>query len=82
MKKPNLKNNPIIAFMLSFLFPGVGMFYLKSWRNGFINIALLVVLGIFLFQVETVPFFIPLFIGIASGAWAYLEAEEIRKKQA
>jgi hypothetical protein len=68
--------------MLSFLFPGIGMFYLKSWRNGFINIAVLIVLGIFLAQTEAVPFFIPVFIGIASGAWAYLEADEIRKKQA
>ncbi|MDF7801408.1 hypothetical protein P4C99_18165 [Pontiellaceae bacterium B1224] len=79
MKKPDLKNNPIIAFMLSFLFPGIGMFYLKSWRNGLINIAIVVVFSIFLFQVEAVPFFIPVFIGIASGAWAYLEAEALRK---
>ena len=57
------------------------MFYLKSWRNGLINIAIVVVLGFFLYQVETVPFFIPVFIGIASGAWAYLEAEAVRQKQ-
>ena len=79
MKKIDLKNNPLIAFLLSFLFPGIGMFYLKCWSKGFINIGILVVLGIVLSKVATVPFFIPVFIGIASGAWAYLEADAIRK---
>ncbi|MDF7826237.1 hypothetical protein P4B35_19575 [Pontiellaceae bacterium B12227] len=79
MKKPNLKNNPFIAFLLSFLFPGIGMFYLQCWKKGFINIGILVVLGIFLSRIENVPFFIPVFIGIASGAWAYLEAEQIKR---
>lgn len=79
MKKINLNENPILAFLLSFLFPGIGMFYLKRWRNGFINIGILVVLYLFLAGMEAVPFFIPVFIGIASGAWAYLEADSIRK---
>jgi hypothetical protein len=78
MKKPNLKNSPSIAFILSFLFPGIGMFYLKRWNRGFINIGIVLVLGIFLFNVENVP----MLIGIASGAWAYLEADQIRKEQA
>lgn len=79
MKKIDFKNNPLIAFLLSFLFPGIGMFYLKCWGKGFINIGLLVLLGAVLYRMETVPFFIPAFIGIASGAWAYLEADAIRK---
>lgn len=78
MKNPDLKNNPILAFLLSFLFPGLGMFYLKCWKKGFVNLGILVVLSIFLFNVENVPFFIPVFIGIASGAWAYLEADQNR----
>jgi hypothetical protein len=82
MKKPNLKNSPSIAFILSFLFPGIGMFYLKRWNKGFINIGIVFVLGIFLFNVENVPIFIPMLIGIASGAWAYLEADRIKKEQA
>lgn len=79
MKKIDFKDNPIIAFLLSFLFPGVGMFYLKRWSKGFINIGVLVVLWLFLSRTATVPFFIPVFIGIASGAWAYLEADTLRK---
>lgn len=80
MKKPNLKNNPFIAFALSFLFPGIGMYYLKRWGKGTLNIGIVIVLGVALFQMENVPIFITAFIGIASGAWAYLEAEAIAKE--
>ncbi len=80
MKKPDLKNNPFIAFALSFLFPGIGMYYLKQWGKGTLNIGIVILLGAMLFKMENVPVFIPALIGIASGAWAYLEADAIAKE--
>ena len=74
-----LKNNPFIAFILSFLLPGVGMLYLKRWGKGALNIGLVIAFGIFLSKTGNVPIFIPVFVGIASGAWAYLEADQTSK---
>lgn len=82
MKKIDFKNNPILAFLLSFLFPGFGMFYLKRWGKGMANLGICVVLLLLLSQMATVPFFIPVLVGIASGAWAYLEADGIRNSAA
>lgn len=72
------KNNPFIAFALSFLFPGIGMYYLKRWGKGTLNIGIVIMLGLMLIKIN-VPVFITALIGIASGAWAYLEAVAIGK---
>ena len=78
MNKAVFKNNPYLAFLLSFLFPGLGLWYLKLWGKGSLNVGLLFLMGIAFASIEQVPVFIPAFIGIASGAWAYLEADKIR----
>ena len=81
MKKPDLKNNPILAFMLSFLFPGVGLFYLKEWIKGFINLGAAIGIGLLLAPGDSIiPIYLPIFIGIASGSWAYLEADKFRHR--
>lgn len=76
------KNNPFIAFALSFLFPGFGMYYLKRWGKGTLNIGIVILLGLALMRMENVPIVITALIGIASGAWAYLEADAIGKHDA
>ncbi|MEI6891897.1 MAG: hypothetical protein V5783_06975 [Pontiella sp.] len=75
MKKIDFKNNPFLAFLLSFFFPGIGMWYLKCWGKGLVNMGILIPLWMLLSPMEIVPVFIPLLVGIASGAWAYLEAD-------
>ena len=80
MKKSDLKNNPILAFLLSFLFPSLGMFYLKEWIKGFINLGLAIGIGLLLTPGDQIiPVYLPIFIGIASGSWAYLEADKLKK---
>jgi len=75
-----MKNkNSSIAFLLRFFVVGLGMVYLKKWKKALINvIAALVAPYILGFLVG--GFKLWMFIAIASGAWAYLETEDLNKK--
>ena len=47
---------PIIAFILSFLLPGAGLVYLGKWKWGFINLGMVLLIGVaaaFLLSDET-----------------------------
>jgi hypothetical protein len=37
---------PIIAFTLSFLLPGAGLAYLGKWKWGFINLGVVLLIGV------------------------------------
>jgi hypothetical protein len=39
--------NPLVAFTLSFFLPGAGLCYLGKWIWGFVNLAIVLVIGVF-----------------------------------
>lgn len=39
---------PGVAFVLSFLLPGAGLWYLGKWKYGFLNLGVVLVLGLIL----------------------------------
>ncbi len=72
------KKSSSLAFLLNFLLVGLGMVYLRKWKKTLINIlAALVILFILGFFIGGLT--LSMFISISSGAWAYLEAEELNK---
>jgi hypothetical protein len=38
--------SPLLAFTLSFFLPGAGLWYLGKWAWGFVNLAVVLVLGV------------------------------------
>jgi hypothetical protein len=38
--------SPFLAFTLSFFLPGTGLWYLGRWTGGFVNLAIVLVIGI------------------------------------
>ena len=74
------QKNSSIAFILSFFVAGLGMVYLKKWKKALVNIlAAFVVAFILSFFIGGLT--LSMFISISSGAWAYLEAEELNKQK-
>jgi hypothetical protein len=77
-----MRQSPALAFILNFLLPGLGLWYLRKWRKGFINLGVVLALGVVLsFFTGVAPLWLATFISISSGAWAYLEALELRVKR-
>ena len=40
--------SPGLAFLLSFLLPGAGLWYLRRWKYGFVNLGVVLLLGVIL----------------------------------
>ena len=75
------RKSPAIAFLLSFLLPGLGLFYLRLWKKGVINLGLLLIVSIISAVLFRHPnLFLATLVGIASGGWAQLLADEINAK--
>ena len=78
--KTNHKS-PALAFVLSFILPGLGLIYLRKWLGGLINISAVLIVGYAASWVLTSPnLFLAVLVGVGSGAWAYLQALEIGVK--
>ena len=39
--------SPFLAFTLSFFLPGAGLWYLGKWAWGFVNLAVVLIIGVF-----------------------------------
>lgn len=78
---------PFLAFLLSFLFPGAGLWYLRRWRWGFINLAIVLALGSIL--AATLPegtflryaHYVAIGCGGASAAIAELVAKRMNERR-
>ncbi|MBA4387026.1 MAG: hypothetical protein C0404_03535 [Verrucomicrobia bacterium] len=76
------KKKPAVAFLLSFFLPGAGLCYLGKWRSGLLSLAVVLVIGILCGTFLSSPNIgISLMCGFASGAWAYLVADEATRQQ-
>ena len=73
------KKNSSIAFLLNFFVVGLGMVYLKEWKKALINI-LAALVAAFILSFFIGGLILTMFIAISSGAWAYIETEELNKK--
>ena len=65
--------NPLIAFALNFIFPGAGLWYLRKWSAGWLNLfAVLVVGGVFIFGFPEFywAFRAPIVTGVAGACGA------------
>ena len=77
-----MKGSPSIAFLLSFFFPGLGLWYLKKWRLGFLNLGISLVAGLIVWRfVEEPRLWMATLEGIVSGTWAYIVAQEMNMNE-
>ena len=69
---------PIVAFTLSFLLPGAGLAYLGKWKWAFINLGIVLLVGVaatFLFSEETLHQYGPyIAIGCSGGSGGLAQA--------
>ena len=72
------QKNSSLAFILSFFVVGLGMVYLKKWKKALVNILAAFIIA-FILSFFIGGLILSMFIAISSGAWAYLEAEELKK---
>ena len=79
--------SPGLAFLLSFLLPGAGLWYLRKWKYGFLNLGVVLLLGFILALVlpEDVFFkWIPyVAVGCAGGSAGLAQnlAERLNQKR-
>jgi hypothetical protein len=69
---------PIVAFTLSFFLPGAGLAYLGKWKWGFINLGIVLLIGVaaaFILSDETFERYIRyIAIGCAGGSGGLAQA--------
>lgn len=70
------KNNASVAFLLNFFLPGLGMCYLKEWKKAAINLAIAIIARVFVGSLYSSSLWPLMLVGISSGAWAWIVAEE------
>lgn len=77
-----MRVGPYTAFTLNFIFPGLGFWAMKMWTKGFINLGVVLLAGLVLsFFLDRQNIMPATFIGIASGAWAFIIAKERQDSQ-
>ncbi len=79
---------PFLAFLLSFLLPGAGLWYLGKWGWGFLNLGIVLSLGVILGLTlpeevfERYIRFVAIGCGGGSAAFAELTAKRMNERRA